>query len=274
VLVLVEAGPVARVTLNRPEKRNALSAALQAELVAALEQLAIDDDVRVVVLTGAGPHFCAGHDLTEATSDGSGDGASHSEAYFELARRFYLPVSQFPKPLVVAAQGFVGPAAAEILLLADFAVIGRSTVISYEMLRAGGVTPSLTLPWVVGPRQAKRILMTAPRIAAEEALALGMVTAVVDDGALLERATALGELLAAMPPLHQRVSKLIANQAMEAMGASPVSALAATAEALLRAALPGVLTDAAERGVREVVARQHEQFEQLVRAWAGQDDES
>lgn len=258
---------VAHVTLNRPERRNALSSELQTALVSALDQLAVNEEINAVLLAGSGPSFCAGHDLTE--TDGSN---MDPLRFFDLAHRFYGAIWRFPKPIIVAAQGFVGPAGIELLLLSDIVVAGASTVCSYEMYRAGGVTPAFQLPWVVGVRRAKEILLTAPRLSAKEAESYGIVTTVVPDDDVHNRARAAAELVAAMPPLHTRLSKLLVNQATEAMGAGPLAAFATSVEALARLSLTETLESAKRDGLAAVLADQETRFRGLVDAWRPSDD--
>lgn len=270
-LVLVdETDGVALVTLNRPAKRNALSTPLQRALTDALDRLEASPEVRAVLMTGAGPSFCAGHDLTESALETT---AHDPMRYFDLMRTFYGRVWRFPKPIIVAAHGFVGPAGIELLLLSDLVVAGESTVCSYQMYRAGGVTPAFLLPWIVGPRRAKEILLTAPTLDAQTAASMGIVTRVVPDGDVLARATAAAELVAAMPELHTRLSKLLVNQAIEAMGAGPLSALATSVEALARMTLTDTLEHAGAEGVAAVLAAQQERFGPLVRRWEGNEME-
>lgn len=206
--ILVERdGHVATVTLNRPERRNALDAEARGALVAAFAQLDADMDVRVVVLTGAGTAFCAGTDLAGGPVPA------------ELADQpLVAPVAAFSRPVIAAVNGAAAGGGFEFALAADLRIASRGAKFLLPELRIGSLPGSggtqrifAALPSAI----ASRLLFTGLPLDASDALRFGLVSEVVDDDALADRARELATRIAEAAPLSLRAAKRAARAAIE-----------------------------------------------------------
>jgi enoyl-CoA hydratase/carnithine racemase len=196
-LLAEERGAVRVLTLNRPEKRNALDTALTRALLEALRATDEDEGVRAIVLTGAGPAFCAGADLSEFK--GLADPKA-AEARAELTMSLHLIFSKLVKPVVTAINGSAMGGGAGLALAGDLAVMGEGAKLGYPEAKHGIVAAIVMANLVrqVGRKSAFELVALAEPIGAARALELGMVNRVVPDARLLDEAVALAERLAAM----------------------------------------------------------------------------
>lgn len=192
---------VARITLARPDVSNAVDLPTAAALGEAVDAAAADDSVRVVLVTGAGPRFCAGGDVASMAA------AENPSAYLlELADALDQPLQRLTamaKPVVAAVQGAAAGAGLAVVLSADVVLSARST--KYLTAYAGvGLTPDCGLSWLlpraVGQQRALELSLTGRVLSAEEARDWGLVTSVVADEALADETAALVARLAAAPP--------------------------------------------------------------------------
>jgi methylglutaconyl-CoA hydratase len=225
------AAPTGTIILDRPEKRNALSRDMLAELSQALDDLHLERRVRAVVLTGAGSAFCAGMDLGEML-DTSRQTDAHTQWHRDsvVYQELLLQMLRFPKPLIAAVNGpaMAGGAglmlACDIVLAADVATFGLP-----EPLRgivAGMVAP--LLHFRIGGSQAARLLLTAMTINAEEALRLGLFHELVDADLLWARAAEVAAQCARSAPEALQLTKRMLN---ETIGEQLTTLLAAGAAA-------------------------------------------
>ena len=171
-LVLIEdIGPVRRLTMNRPEALNALSAGLIAALSSAFRDAGEDPGVRVIILRGAGRAFCAGYDLTEDASGGVLDARRwHEDLSHSTAAM--LEILDNPKPVIAQVHSYCLAGGTDLMLACDLAVAADDAYFGYVDVRFGSGVVSMFLPWVVGVRKAKELLFTGEdRIPADEALA-------------------------------------------------------------------------------------------------------
>lgn len=191
------AGPAAVVTLNRPDKRNALSRALIAGLTAAFERAKADSAVRCVILTGNGPAFCAGMDLDElrgtltAEKDQVWDDAQKLSALYEL-------IFTLPKPTVAAVNGAAVAGGAGLVTVCDLAIAVPAAKFGYPEVRRGLVA-AMVMPHLlrhVGERAARRLLLSGEPIDAAEAQRIGLINTVVPPEQLLSTAIDWSKLLA------------------------------------------------------------------------------
>jgi 2-(1,2-epoxy-1,2-dihydrophenyl)acetyl-CoA isomerase len=203
--VLVEhAGRLATVTLNRPGAFNAFDWDTLDALATKLGELAADDAVRGVVITGAGRAFCAGGDLKQLLAFPEGTQAG----FHRLAGRFHASITEMrrmPKPVVAAVNGVAAGGGFSFALAADFRVMARSATLKCAYLSAGLTLDgggTWTLPRLVGQARALEIAALDAPIAAEQALAWGLATEVVDDGQALAAAQALATRLAETRSMH------------------------------------------------------------------------
>ncbi|MBW2290327.1 MAG: enoyl-CoA hydratase/isomerase family protein [Deltaproteobacteria bacterium] len=189
---LEETDGVAVLTLNRPDKRNALSRALRDELVARLGTLAEADTVRAVVLTGAPPAFCAGFDRSELTG---GDMAKVFADATEYHRRVYT----FPKPLIAAVNGPALGGGCDLAAMCDFRLAAGTAVFGQPQVRFGAVAAYDLMRAVVGTGPAREMCLTGRTFAAAEAQAIGLVNRVLEPAELQDASLALAREIAALP---------------------------------------------------------------------------
>jgi len=217
-------GSVTTVALARPEARNALNAALIGEITRCFEELAEDEGVRVVVLTGEGPSFCAGADIAYM-----GDTAGFSyEENLEDARRLadmFLAVDELPKPLVAKVRGAAIGGGVGLVAAADIAVAEEGTTFSFSEVRLG-IAPATIAPFVVrkiGPSRARTLFLTGEGFDAASARAFGLVHEAVPGGELGAAAErVVTQLLqggpAAQSAIKEALRQIEATEPMEALG--------------------------------------------------------
>ena len=195
LLLLETRDKVALVTLNRPDKRNALSIALRNEIDHCLGELADDDGVSVVVITGAGPVFCAGFDRNEFFVREP----AHLEALTESTDRFHLGLMNFPKPLVAAINGPAMGGGLDLAVLCDVRVAADNAAFAHPEIKFGAPTLYGPLAETIGGGLARDLCFTGRRIDAHEALRIDLVSSVVPLDRLLDEATAVASGIAEAP---------------------------------------------------------------------------
>ena len=199
---------VATITLNRPEARNALSATLIAELAEAFEAAREDEDIRVVILTGAGDAFCAGLDLREL-----GGGAGVGEASEWDQPSYSTAMSAFEGPIIGAINGAAITAGFEIALACDLLVASTAARFADTHVRVGvmpGSGLSQRLPRAMGVYRAKYLSLTGNFLPAEQAAEWGLVSHVVEPESLLETAHGIAaDMLSAMPHMLAPIKDVI-----------------------------------------------------------------
>ncbi|WP_131737961.1 enoyl-CoA hydratase/isomerase family protein [Actinomadura roseirufa] len=208
-VIVTRDGATATLTLNRPARKNAIDAEGWRLLAAALEDLAGDDAVRVVVVTGAGGNFCAGADL------GRGPRDEHPVAVMRRVGNIAIALSELPKPVIAVVEGVAVGAGWNLALACDLVVASASARFSQIFARRGlsiDFGGSWFLPRLAGLQQAKRLTMLAEMIGAEEARELGLVTWVRPENELAAFAAELAHRLAALPPVALAQSKSLLHQ--------------------------------------------------------------
>ncbi len=192
---------VATITLHRPERRNAINSRMASELVSAVGALDADPEVRCVVVTGAGASFCSGGDVKEMGEIVAG----RRKMEKDIVRHFSEPVLKFwdiPKPIIASINGDAVGGGLSLALACDLRVAARRARFGMAFVRVG-LMPDLggtyLLPRVVGPAKALELMFTGELFSADEALRLGVVHRVVEDGDLEKEARALAERLARGP---------------------------------------------------------------------------
>ena len=221
-LLIDNRGAVRVLTLNRPEKRNALDTALTRALLEALRATDEDDGVRAVVLTGAGPAFCAGADLAEFKGLADPQAA---EARAELTMNLHLIFSKMIKPVVTAINGSAMGGGAGLAIAGDLAVMAETAKLGYPETKHGIVASIVMANLVrqVGRKSAFELVSLAEPIGAARALELGLVNRVVPERLVVQEAVHLAERLAAVHPpamaltkrLFHEVADLPLEQALE-----------------------------------------------------------
>ena len=228
-------GPVATVTMNRPEYRNAQNSAMTYALDAAFTRAVDDDAVKVIVLAGAGKHFSAGHDIGTPGRDvdqsferravmwwdhvdkpgGDGRYAREMEVYLGMCRRW----REIPKPTIAMVQGACIAGGLMLAWVCDLIVAADDAFFADPVVRMGipGVE-YFAHPWVLGPRAAKEFLYTGERFDAAWARAHGMVNRVVPRDELHKETRQLAAKIAEMPRFGLALTKRAVNQAEDQMG--------------------------------------------------------
>jgi enoyl-CoA hydratase/carnithine racemase len=232
-LVLVtRSGGITTLTLNRPDKRNALSGAFMEELAAAIAALAQDAGTRVVILRGNGPAFCAGLDLGELEEPGALGSLDDL-----LVERVLKPLEACPHPTIAMVHGDAIAGGCELALHCDLRVVAADARFAMPVARLGLAAPyPLTLKLVesIGIAATKELLFTGEPIDAERALALGMVNRVVPAATLEAAAAALATTIAVNAPVAVQAMKAYTRRASRALTDIPHDDLAALAERVRR----------------------------------------
>lgn len=200
-------GGVARITINRPEKRNSLSWMVMGELRAALDAVRSDDNVRVVVLTGAGDRaFCAGADLSGMAA-GAGFAELH-DARGEMPKLF-RQMWELGKPIIARVFGYCLAGGFGLALACDFIVAGDDSVFGTPEIDLGIWPYMITVPMrhAMAPKKALELMMTGRRVDATEAERIGFVNQVVAADALDATVDELASTLAAKPPTAMRLGR-------------------------------------------------------------------
>jgi enoyl-CoA hydratase len=218
-------GPIATVTLARPEAANAQSSQLIEELDQAFDLAAADGDVRVVVLAADGKHFSAGHDLKELLAGKEHWAAMRDtpEGKLEHEQVMYwdklVKIRDFPKVTIAAVQGTCSAAGMMLACMCDLIVAADDARFSNPVLRMSGVGVELLVePWELGPRKAKEFLFCARTITADDAERYGLVNRVVPRAELHDATQAMAAEVALVPPLTARMVKESINHMVDLMG--------------------------------------------------------
>ena len=197
ILLIEDKGAVRVLTLNRPEKRNALDTSLTSALLESLRTADADEAVRCVVLTGAGPGFCAGADLSEFK--GLKDPKA-AETRAELTMQLHLAFSKMITPVVTAINGAAMGGGAGLAIAGDLALMGQSAKLGYPETKHGIVAAIVMANLVrqIGPKAAFELVALGEPIGSARALELGMVNRVAPDSSLMAETLRLAEKLAAV----------------------------------------------------------------------------
>ena len=190
--ILEQADGVAVLTLNRPDKRNALSRELRLEIVSRLDELEKDASLRVAVLTGAPPAFCAGFDRSEFA------GGEMAEI-FEESMAYHRRVHTFPKPLIAAVNGPALGGGCDLAALCDFRLAAKLAVFGQPQVRFGAPAIFELTQSLIGAGAAREMCLSGRTYDAREALAIGLVNRVVEPDELLESASATAREIASLP---------------------------------------------------------------------------
>jgi enoyl-CoA hydratase/carnithine racemase len=211
-------GPVATLTLNRPERMNAISGPMLAALSERLLEANADRDVRVIVITGAGRGFCAGLDLSDASSgSGIGGGGAPMPATLDLRTAPPTVLHSLDKPVIAALNGGAAGYGMDLALGCDIRIAGKRAKLAAAFTKRGVLPESggtWLLPRLVGWSKAAEIIFTGRTLDAEQCLALGLVSQVVDDEALPGAARALANEIAGNAPLAVQGAKRMMRMAL------------------------------------------------------------
>ena len=218
-LVLSERrGAVALLTLNRPDKLNAINVPVIEALDAALDAAEADESVRAIVVAGAGRAFSAGFDLDLGLGEGKPDPADVRRALendFRIILRFW----DSPKPTIAAVHGYCLGSSLELAVACDLTIAADDCRFGEPEVKFGSGIVALLLPWLAGPKAAKYLLLTGEdRATAAEMLAMGLVNRVVPAASLLDEALALAGRIAANDTQAVRLTKKAINRSLDIGG--------------------------------------------------------
>jgi enoyl-CoA hydratase len=261
-ILLERDGSLAWLTLNRPEKLNAINPAMLQELDAALAELKGDDGVRVVALRGAGRAFSSGFDLSPRPAS-SPQPAPESDIVHDFDRfsgtvKFFEQIWDYPKPVIAAVHGYCLAGATQLCLSCDITVVADDAQIGFPSIPVGGGFISPMWMLYVGPKRAKQMSFVAgSKISGTTAADWGWANYSVPAADLIEDVTELARRIAKTPPGILRMKKYSINRAAEIQGFRTIPGLGAETDALLHASgevkeMQGwIRTD----GVREAIRR-------------------
>jgi enoyl-CoA hydratase/carnithine racemase len=216
IFLICDVGAVRVLTLNRPEKRNALNTALTQALLDALRAADTDEAVGCVVLTGAGQGFCAGADLSEF-KDLTPDQQHRVDARAELTMQLHLAIPRLSKPVVTAINGAAMGGGAGLAIAGDMAVMAEGATLGYPETKHGIVAAIAMANLVrqIGRKAAFELVALGEPVAAPRALALGLVNRVVPPARVLDEAVALAQKLAAVSRPAMALTKQLFHAAAD-----------------------------------------------------------
>jgi enoyl-CoA hydratase len=237
---------VARITLNRPEKRNALSHPMLQELHGALLEADDRTDVNVIVLAGAGKDFCAGYDLVTSYSDRKADeaGATQEVSYrsvsgtidddcwqLEATQRQTLTMFDVHKPVIAKVQGNCMAGGTDLALMCDVVIAAEDAKIGFPATRANGTPPNHMWVYHVGPQWAKRLLLTGDCLWGRDAARIGLVLDAVPAERLDEEVNELARRMSYVDAELLAAQKRVVNMALELSGAKTLQRFSAEMDA-------------------------------------------
>ncbi len=257
-------GRVATITLNRPNRLNAINDVMPGEIAAAVKRAEADRKVHVIVVKGAGKGFCGGYDLVDyAEAEGDIPGSQDMPwdpaidyAFMHQNTLDFMSLWRCRKPTIARIHGAAAAGGSDIALCCDFVIMAEDARIGYPPARVWGVpTPAM---WVyrLGPQQAKRMMMTGELIDGREAERIGLALEAVPEAELDAAVDRLAGRLQGVPKNQLMMTKLVVNQAYEAMGLSNTQMLATFFDGVARHSPEGVWFKerAEEVGFKQAVA--------------------
>lgn len=217
-IALEREGPILWLSLNRPERRNAMTFQMHEDLEDALQEAEEDNDILVIILKGNGKCFCAGHDLYEVADDY----LSGKFVMRPIERARPPPhdvIREISKPVIAAVHGFVGPMGVHLAVACDLIIAAEGTVLSFEQMRAGGAGCNPLIPLMIGEKKAKEWQLLGKAMEAEELERRGLINKVVASADLLAAAREWAFEIATMPPQNVAANKAAINMVMNVIGA-------------------------------------------------------
>jgi enoyl-CoA hydratase len=218
---------IARITLNRPQRLNAISQAVPGEIRGAVERAEADPQVHVIVLGGAGRAFCAGYDLQDFGSDRTEHPCKQEKTpweptddYAEMKRytEDFMSLWRCRKPTVAMVQGVAFAGGSDIAMCCDLLVMADDAKIGYPPARVWGCPTTAMWTYRIGPMRAKQLLFTGDMIDGRTAADWGLATLAVPAAGLEEATLKLARRIAGVPKPHLAMHKMVVNQAMLTMG--------------------------------------------------------
>jgi enoyl-CoA hydratase len=264
--ILIERiGLVERITLNRPEKRNALSVLLQDELIDAVHAAERGNEVRVIVIRGAGPSFCAGYDINPSKEDAAKIRPQTLEQDVALTISYgdrWANLWNCRIPVIAQVHGHCIAGGTDVALHCDLVVAAEDANIGFPPVRSQGAPPTHMWLYHVGPQWTKRLLLTGDTISGSVAAEIGLVLEAVPADQLDDHVLALAEHIATIGHDLLVHNKRIVNLGVELMGRSTMQVLAGIHDALAHNAPEAIEFSQSirEKGVRGAVDARDAQF--------------
>lgn len=212
-------GNVAIVTLNRPDKRNALSSELKDKLVELLKKAEADDEVAVIVLRGNGKSFCAGADISPnpKKKEYKGD-ALKTHAHHEKTLQFHMTPWELKKPVIASIQGHAMGAGCEFAMMCDISIAADTAILGEPEIRFASIGSAVIMPWIIGHKRARQLLYLGDTISAERAEQIGMINLVVPEADLEAETLKFAHRLALIGRESLSAIKIAVNRGIEAQG--------------------------------------------------------
>ena len=202
------------IILNRPDKLNALTKRMYLDLVEAFKEMEKDDEVRVIILSGAGKSFCAGFDLAQTR-------LRDPDFLIELYEACKAPrwtIWDLKKPVIAKTHGYCIGAGCHLALICDFTIASEEAQFGEPEIQFGELSQFVLLPWMIGMKKAKELLMLGDLINAKEAERIGLITKAVPPENLNEETEKLAKKLVKMPSFGLRLTKMGINKGYEIQG--------------------------------------------------------
>jgi enoyl-CoA hydratase len=243
-------GRIGRITLNRPEVMNAIDFELPTALESAVRQAGADDAVHVIVLSGAGPAFCAGYDLTVFAEGKDGDFNIQQEMPWDPMKDYefmmanterFMSLWRSYKPVICKVHGFAVAGGSDIALCSDLIVMADDARIGYMPVRVWGCPTTAMWVYRLGPELAKRMLFTGDKIDGKEAQRMGLAYKSVPPEQLDEEVESLARRISTVPKNQLMMQKLMINQALENMGLRNTQMIATLFDGITRHSPEGVM---------------------------------
>jgi enoyl-CoA hydratase len=258
-----------RLTLNRPAKLNAISAELRDALTAAIADAAADERVRVIAIAGAGRAFCSGYDLSEAAPPTAWDWRDVLARDVEAT----LAVWSCPKPVIAQVHGYALAGGLELAMACDLIVAADDAQLGEPEIRFGSAPVTLLMPFVIGQKRTRELLLTGDLISATEAERIGLINRVVPAAELGAAVDALAEKLARVPPDVMAPTKLMLNRAMDAAGFAAAVELGLDLQSFVNMSETARKFDAIVRrhGLKAALAWRDRRYEERLAGGGGPD---
>ena len=261
---------IARITLNRPERMNAINTELVADLRASVAAANDDAAVKVIILSGAGRAFCAGYDLDWGTKaeDASQRAMSGQwdpvRDYLGMSRnvRAYMSLWESPKPVIAQVHGWCVGGGTDLALCSDLIFMSEDAQIGYPPARIWGEPTTMMWVYRLGLEHAKRLMLTGGSLTGIEAARLGLASAAVPADRLVDEVDEMARKLTTIPLNQLVMSKLLVNQAYENMGLRTTQMLGTVFDGIARHTPEGIAwrDEAMRDGFREAVRRRDAPF--------------
>jgi enoyl-CoA hydratase len=262
-------GPIARITLNRPERGNGITLAMPRELAACVERANLDPAVHVIALAGNGTGFCGGYDLVESAE---AELPNHDPSVpwdpvvdFQMMSRNvrgFMSLFHSDKPVVCKVHGFCVAGGTDMALCSDLLVIGADAKIGYPPARVWGSPTTAMWAHRLGPQRAKRLLFTGDSLSGAEAVEWGLAIEAAPPEQLDERFEVLIERIARVPVNQLVMMKLLVNQTLYAQGLHATQLIGTVFDGITRHTPEGYAFQAraGEAGFRQAVRERDEPF--------------